>query len=99
MSDNMFDRKDITADEAREIVTGVGWHSFVENKIKQCNKKIRDAAEYGLREISVDILTSEQCVWDKIAQHFVDKAARSIRKELAQVFVKPLSGFIFPDRK
>ena len=80
MSDNMCDRKDSTADEAREIVAGVGWHSFVENKIKQCNKKIRDAAEYGLREISVDILTREQCVWDKIAQHFVDKGFKVSRE-------------------
>ena len=66
----MFNRKDITAAEARGIMAGVDWDSFVNNKIEQCNIRIRDTAEHGHREVHVDIWTKEQYVWDKVIEHF-----------------------------
>lgn len=35
MSGKMFDRKDITAVEARGLIAGVNWDDFVSNKIKE----------------------------------------------------------------
>ena len=55
----MFDRKDISALEARELVAGVNWDDFVDNKIKQCNTQIRDFAEHGYREVHVDLWSKE----------------------------------------
>ena len=46
----MFDRKDISATEARGLVAGVNWDDFVNSKIKQCNEQIRKFAKYGYRE-------------------------------------------------
>ena len=40
MSNNMFDRKDITAIEARELVEKeIDWDDFINSKIKQCNEQ------------------------------------------------------------
>ena len=56
----MFDRKDISATEARGLVAGVNWDDFVNNKIKQCNTQIRNFAERGYRETHVDLWSKEQ---------------------------------------
>lgn len=40
MSSKTFDRKDITAIEARGLIAGVNWDDFVNNKIKECNEQI-----------------------------------------------------------
>ena len=76
----MFDRKDISAVEARGIVAGVNWDDFVNNKIKQCNTQIRDTAEHGQREVHVDIWTKERYVWDKVTQHFLDNGFEVARE-------------------
>lgn len=60
----------ITAAEARGIVAGIDWDNFVNYEIELCNKRIRDTAEHGYREIHLAIWTKEQYVWDKIIQHF-----------------------------
>lgn len=66
----MFDRKDISATEARGLVAGVNWDDFVNSKTKQCNEQIRKFAKYGYRETHVDLWSKEQYVWDKVMQHF-----------------------------
>lgn len=66
----MFDRKDISATEARELVAGVNWDDFINNKIEQYNTQIRDFAKRGYREIRVALWSKEQYVWNKIIEHF-----------------------------
>ena len=69
----MFDRKDITAVEARSIMCGIDWNNFIDHKIEQCNAYIRHTAEIGHRETRVDIYTKERYVWDKVIEHFQSK--------------------------
>ena len=66
----MFDRKDISATEARGLVAGVNWDNYVNNLIKQYNGQIRKLAELGCREARVGLWTKEQYVWNKIIEHF-----------------------------
>lgn len=66
----MFNRKDISAVEARGLVAGVNWDDFVDNKIKQCNTQIRNFAERGYRETHVNLWIKDQYVWSKIIEHF-----------------------------
>ena len=70
MIDKTFDRKDITAVEARGLIAGVNWDYFVNNKIKECNEQIRKYAKYGYHETRVELWSREQYVWDKVMQHF-----------------------------
>ena len=71
MSNNMFDRKDITVAEARELVEKeVDWDDFIDSKIKQCNEQICEYAKHGYRETRVELWSREQYVWDKVMQHF-----------------------------
>ena len=73
MSNNMFDRKDITAAEARELVEKeVDWDDFINSKIKQCNEQICEYAKHGYRETRVELWSREQYVWDKVMKHFRD---------------------------
>ena len=55
MSSKTFDRKDITAIEARESVEEVDWDDFINNKIKQCNEQIRKFAKHGYQEVCVGL--------------------------------------------
>ena len=82
----MFDRKDITAAEARGLIADVNWDDFVNNKIKDCNEQIRMYAKYGYHETRVDLWTKEQYVWDKVMQHFQDNGFE-VRREWC--------GFVF----
>ena len=66
----MFNRKDISAAEARGLAAGVNWDDFVNSKIKECNEQIRKLAELGYREARVDLWSKEQYVWDKVIEHF-----------------------------
>ena len=87
MSNNMFDRKDITAAEARELVEKeVDWDDFINSKIKQCNEQICKYAKHGYRETRVELWSREQYVWDKVMQHFRDNGFE-VRREWC--------GFVF----
>ena len=86
MSNNMFDRKDITAAEARGLIADVNWDDFVNNKIKDCNEQIRMYAKYGYHETRVDLWTKEQYVWDKVMQHFRDNGFEVRREWCGLVF-------------
>ena len=86
MSSKVFDRKDISATEARGLVAGVNWDDFVNNKIKQCNTQIRDYAERGYRETHVDLWSKEQYVWDKVTEHFLLKGFEVKREWCGLVF-------------
>lgn len=66
----MFDRKDISATEARGLVAGINWDDLVNSKIKQCNDQIRKFAKYGFREARVDLWLKEPYVWNKVIEHF-----------------------------
>ena len=81
-----FDRKDITAVEARGLIAGVNWDDFVNNKIKECNEQIRKYAKYGYRETRVNLWSKEQYVWDKVMQHFRDNGFEVRRKWYGLVF-------------
>ena len=80
MSSKTFDRKDITAAEARGLIADVNWDDFVNNKIKECNEQIRKYAKYGYHETRVDLWTKEQYVWDKVMQHFQDDGFEVVRE-------------------
>ena len=82
----MFDRKDISAAEARGLVAGVNWDDFLNNKIKQCNTQIRNFAECGYRETHVDLWSKEQYVWDKVTEHFLLKGFEVKREWCGLVF-------------
>ena len=82
----MFDRKDITAAEARGLIADVNWDDFVNNKIKDCNEQIRMYAKYGYHETRVDLWTKEQYVWDKVMQHFRNNGFEVRRKWCGLVF-------------
>ena len=87
MSNNMLDRKDITAAEARELVEKeVDWDDFINSKIKQCNEQICEYAKHGYRETRVDLWTKEQYVWDKVMQHFRDNGFEVRREWCGLVF-------------
>lgn len=86
MSGKMISRKDITAAEARGIMAGVNWDGFVNNKIKQCNIRIRDTAERVYRETHVDLWSKEQYVWDKVIEHFQLKGFEVKREWCGLVF-------------
>ena len=81
-----FDRKDITAVEARGLIAGVNWDDFVNNKIKECNEQIRKYAKYGYHETRVDLWTKEQYVWAKVMQHFQDNGFEVGREWCGLVF-------------
>ena len=66
----MFNRKDISAAEARGLVAGVNWDNYVDGLIKNYNEQIRKLAELGCREARVDLCTKEQYVWNKVIEHF-----------------------------
>lgn len=83
----MFDRKDISAAEARGLIAGVCWDDFVNNKIKQCNEKIRMSAKYGYHETRVELWTKEQYVWDKIVEHFELKGFE-VKREWCGIVLK-----------
>lgn len=88
MSDNMLNRKDITAAEARELVEKeVDWDDFVSSKIKQCNEQIREYAKHGYRETRVELWSREQYVWDKVMQHFQDNGFE-VRREWRAIVIK-----------
>ena len=76
----MFDRKDITAVEARSIMCGIDWNNFIDHKIEQCNTCILRAAKIGHREARLDIYTKEKYVWDKVTEHFQSKGFEVIRE-------------------
>ena len=82
----MFDRKDITAVEARGLIVGMNWDDFVNSKIKDCNEQIRMYAKYGYHETRVDLWTKEQYVWDKVMQHFRDNGFEVKREWCGLVF-------------
>ena len=87
MSNNMFDRKDITAAEARELVEKeVDWDDFINSKIKQCNEQICEYAKHGYHETRVDLWIKEQYVWDKVMQHFRDNGFEVRREWCGLVF-------------
>ena len=76
----MFERKDITAVEARSIMCGIDWNNFIDHKIEQCNTRIRGAAKIGHRETQVDIYTKEKYVWDNVIEHFQSKGFEVTRE-------------------
>ena len=82
----MFERKDISAAEARGLVAGINWDDFVNNKIKQCNTQIRNYAERGYRETHVDLWSKEQYVWNKVIEHFELKGFEVKREWCGLVF-------------
>ena len=82
----MFDRKDISATEARGLVADICWDDFVNAKIRQCNNSIRDFASKGYREVHVDIWTKERYVWDKVIEHFQLKGFEVKREWCGLVF-------------
>ena len=82
----MFDRKDISAAEARGLVADVDWDDFVNNKIKQCNEQIRKFAERGCREARVELWLKEQYVWNKVIEHFELKGFEVKREWCGLVF-------------
>ena len=83
----MLDRKDITATEARGLVAGVCWDDFVDAKIRQCNKSIRDFASKGYREVHVDIWCKERYVWDRVIAHFQEKGFE-VGREWCGIIIK-----------
>ena len=87
MNNNMLDRKDITAAEARELVEKeVDWDDFINSKIKQCNEQICEYAKHGYRETRVELWSREQYVWDKVMQHFRDYGFEVKREWFGLVF-------------
>ena len=87
MSNNMLDRKDITAAEARELVEKeIDQDDFINSKIKQCNEQIREYAKHGYRETRVELWSREQYVWDKVMQHFRDNGFEVKREWCGLVF-------------
>lgn len=80
MSDKMFDRKDISAIEARELVAGVNLDVFVNDKIKECNEQIRKYAKYGYREVRVCLWSGKQYVRNKLIEHFELKGFEVMRE-------------------
>lgn len=82
----MFNRKDISAAEARGLVAGVNWDDYVNNLIKTYNKQIRKFAELGYREARVGLWTKEQYVWNKIIEHFELKGFEVKREWCGLVF-------------
>lgn len=88
MSDKMFDRKDITAAEARELVEKeVDWDDFINSKIKQCNEQICEYAKHGYRETRVELWSREQYVWDKVTKHFRDNGFE-VSREWSAIVIK-----------
>lgn len=83
----MFDRKDISASEARALVAGVCWDDFVDAKILQCNRVIREFASKGYRETHVDIWCKERYVWDKVIAHFQDQGYE-VKREWCGIVLK-----------
>lgn len=82
----MFNRKDISAVEARGLVAGVNWDDYVNNLIKTYNEQIRKLAELGYREARVGLWTREQYVWNKIIEHFELKGFEVTREWCGLVF-------------
>lgn len=82
----MFNRKDISAAEARGLVAGVNWDDYVNNLIKCYNEQIRKFAELGYREARVSLWTREQYVWDKIIEHFELKGFEVTREWCGLIF-------------
>jgi hypothetical protein len=82
----MFNRKDISAAEARGLVAGVNWDDYVNNLIKTYNEQIRKFAELGYREARVGLWTKEQYVWDKIIEHFELKGFEVKREWCGLIF-------------
>lgn len=82
----MFNCKDISAPEARELVAGVNWDGYVNNLIRHCNEQIRKFAEHGYREARVELWTKEQHVWDKVIEHFELKGFEVKREWCGLVF-------------
>ena len=82
----MFNRKDISALEARGLVADVNWDDFVNSKIKQCNEQIRKFAELGYREVRVGLWSTEQYVWNKVIEHFELKGFEVKREWCGLVF-------------
>lgn len=82
----MFNRKDISAAEARGLVAGVNWDDYVNNLIKTYNEQIRKMAERGYREARVALWTREQYVWNKIVEHFELKGFEVKREWCGLVF-------------
>ena len=87
MSSKTFNRKDITAAEARELVyKEVDWDDFINSKIKQCNEQICEYAKHGYRETRVELWSREQYVWDKVMKHFRDNDFEVRREWCGLVF-------------
>ncbi len=82
----MFNRKDISAAEARGLVAGVNWDDYVNGLIKNYNEQIRKFAERGYRETHVDLWSKEQYVWDKVIEHFQLKGFEVKREWCGLVF-------------
>lgn len=87
MSSKTFDRKDITAVEARELVEEVDWDDFINNKIKQRNEQIRKFAKHGYQEVRVGLWPKEQYVWNKLTEHFELKGFE-VRREWCGLVLK-----------
>lgn len=82
----MFNRKDISASEARGIVAGVNWDDYVNSLIKHYNEQIRKFAELGYHEARVSLWTKERYVWDKVIEHFELKGFEVKREWCGLVF-------------
>ena len=88
MSNNMFDRKDITAAEARELVEKeIDWDDFINSKIKQCNEQICEYAKQGYCVTRVEFWSREQYVWDKVMKHFRDNGFE-VSREWRAIIIK-----------
>lgn len=82
----MFDRKDISATEARELVANVNWDDYVNGLIKNYNEQIRKLAEFGYREARVSLWIKEQYIWNKVIEHFELKGFEVKREWCGLVF-------------
>ena len=81
------DFSNITAVEARSLLSGIDWDEFVQNKIGMCNNHIREVALRGARAAHVDLWCREKYVWDKLIAHFKEKGFE-VEREWSGLVIK-----------